>query len=372
MLCVGHDQTRSIANSVNQTPSTGRLVALTACAITLGAGAMVLGVSFVQAGDDASPRAFLAEEAQRGRLGRSSNLFESVRISRPAQSQTPSFYAPAQRNVSAPVFRTTTSGTLLEPTIVLNPFAPRTTKAERTSSKKVAAQILPLDLSDNPAIDMVSGAANTMRSICVRLCDGYHAPIGYMSSPGDLTAHEALCRASNPGLPVKAFRVAAGAATIGEATSSDGKTYASLPMAYAYEKSGDPSCRPAIAQVNERRVSLLRDFTLRAGDTVVINGRAKVFNGSSQWPYRTSDFRDFRQSRQLSAAQRQRIDNIIGLSRLEATRRAERRNALVREASLITGSMTDIGPTFLRGTVGSDAERGTVRVIAPQALGTHR
>jgi Protein of unknown function (DUF2865) len=372
MLRVGHGQTKSFASPVSRTQSTGRLVALTACALALGAGATVFGVSFVQAGDEASPRAFLTEEAQRGRVQRSANLFESTRVSRPVQVSAPSFYAPAPRTVSAPIFRTTLTGALLEPPISLNPFAPRTTKAERNAAKKNVAKIVALDLGDNPALNMVSGAANTMRSICVRLCDGYHAPIGYLNAVSDLPAHEALCRASNPGLPVKAFRVAAGAATIDDATSSDGKTYASLPMAYAYEKSSDQSCRPAIALVNERRVSLLRDFTLRAGDTVVLDGRAKVFNGSSQWPYRASDFRDFRQSQQLNAAQRQRIDNIIGLSRLEASRRAERRNALVREASLATGSMSDIGPAFLRGTVGAEVERGPVRVIAPQTLGTPR
>ena len=369
MLRIGHGQTKPLANSVSRTHSTGRLVALTACAIALGAGATVLGVSFVQAGDEASPRAFLAEETQRGRVSRNANLFESARVSRPAPVSAPSFYAPAPRSVSAPVFRTTAGGTLLEPAIVLNPFAPRNTKAERSAAAKNARQIRALELGDNPASQTVSGAANTMRSICVRLCDGYHAPIGYMNSASDLSAHEALCRASNPGLPVKAFRVAAGATTIDEATGSDGKTYASLPMAYAYEKSGDQSCRPAIAQVNERRVSLLRDFTLRAGDTVVLDGKAKVFSGSSQWPYRASDFRDFRQSQQLSPTERRRIDNIIGLSRLEASRRAERRNALVREASLVTGSMSDIGPAFLRGTIGIDAGRGTVRLIAPETLG---
>jgi Protein of unknown function (DUF2865) len=372
MLRVGHGQTKSIGRSVSRTSPKSRLAALTACAMSLGATATVLGVSFVQAGDDASPRAFLNDEAQRGRVSRSSNLFDTVRAPRAAPLSAPAFYAPAPRTVSAPIFRTTIAGTLLEPEIVLNPFAAQTRKTPRKSAKKLDSHIKALAPGDNPALEVVSGASNTMRSICVRLCDGYHAPIGYLSSPGDLPAHEALCRASNPGLPVKAFRVAAGAATIGEATSSDGKTYASLPMAYAYEKSGDPSCRPAIAQVNERRVSLLRDFTLRAGDTVVLDGRAKVFNGSSQWPYRASDFRDFRQSQQLNAAQRQRIDNIIGLSRLEASRRAERRNALVREASLITVSMSDIGPAFLRGSVGADVERGPVRVIAPQTLGTHR
>lgn len=372
MLRVGHGQTKSFASSVSRTPSTSRLVALTACALAFGAGTTVLGVSFVQAGDDASPRAFLAEEVQRNRVSRSASLFDTVRVSRPLPVQTPVFYAPAPRRVPAPLFGMTTSGTLLEPTIGLNPFAPSSTKTGRGGAKKVAAQIRALDLGDNPASQTVSGAANTMRSICVRLCDGYHSPIGYMNSASDLPAHEALCRASNPGLPVKAFRVSAGATTIGEATGSDGKTYASLPMAYAYEKSGDQSCRPTIAQVNERRVSLLRDFTLRAGDTIVLDGRARVFNGSSQWPYRASDFRDFRQSQQLSATERQRIDSIIGLSRLEASRRAERRNARVREASLATGTMSDIGPAVLRGSIGSDTERGPVRVIAPQTLGTYR
>lgn len=372
MLRVGHGQSESIAKPVGSPPSRARLAALTVGAMSLGAAATMLGVSFVQANDDASPRAFLAQEAQRGRVGRSTNLFEGVRVARPAPVATPSFYAPAPRSVAAPIFRTTITGALLEPPVVLNPFAQHTRGAERSAAKRSVARIIAVDTDSKSAMDVVSGAANTMRTICVRLCDGYHAPIGYLGSTSDMPAHEALCRASNPGLPVKAFRVAAGAPTIADATSSDGKTYASLPMAYAYEKSGDQSCRPAIAQANERRVSLLRDFTLRPGDAVVLDGRAKVFNGSSHWPYRASDFRDFRQSPQLSVVQRQRIDNVIGLSRMEASRRAERRNALVREASLITGSMSDIGPTFLRGSISAGTERGSVRMIAPQTLGMPR
>lgn len=382
MLPIGDSQTMTVAGDGSAPLSWNRLAALAACALVLGAGATILGVSIVQAGDDASARAFLHEEAQRGRVARTPGLFDNIRLSRTTVASTPSFYAPPPRGLSAPVFRTAAGGRLLEPPVVLNPFAPKTTQAERRSVRQAVQQIKALELADGAALNMVSGAANTMRTICVRLCDGFHAPIGYLNAVSDHAAHEALCRAGNPGVPVKAFRVAAGASTIDEATSLDGKTYAALPMAYAYEKSGDLACRPAIAQVNERRVSLLRDFTLRPGDTVVLDGRAKVFNGSSQWPYQASDFRDFRQSPQLNAVQRQRIDTVIGLSRLEASKRAERRSGLVREASLGTGTpgfaavssgtMSDIGPIFLRGTVGNDSARSPARVIAPEILGTHR
>jgi hypothetical protein len=382
MLRVGHGQTNTVAVQGSIPLSTSRLAALIACAVVVGAGAVVLGVSIVQAGDDASARAFLHEEAQRGRITRAPGLFENIRVSRTTLASTPSFYAPPPRNISAQIFRTTTTGKLLEPPVTLNPFAPRSTPGERKAVQNAVAQIKALDLAEGSAVNTVSGAANTMRTICVRLCDGFHAPIGYLNSVSDHSAHEALCRASNPGVPVKAFRIAAGASTIDAATSLDGKTYAALPMAYAYEKSGDQACRPAIAQVNERRVSLLRDFTLRPGDTVVLDGRATVFNGSSQWPYRASDFRDFRQSPQLSAVQRQRIDTVIGLSRLEASQRSERRSALVREASLAagttgfavisSGTMSDISPLFLRGSVGNEPARRPARVISPETLGSHR
>lgn len=289
--------------------------------LALGAGGAVLSVSFVQAEDDAGARAFHRQEAAARQAQRAST--QAVYASAPA-------YAPARNLWTLPLFQARPDGRLAHPPVQLNPFKPRAnaaapaTKQVRTAPPK------------RPAIryDTVSGAADVPRTICVRLCDGFHAPIGHLKSQSDLKAHEALCRAANPGLPVKVFKVAAGAETIDDAVSADGKSYRSLPVAYDYERSPDPACRPAIANAGERRVSLLRDFTLRPGDSVVLDGRVRTFAGSAKWPYSAADFRDFRTSDELSSHQRRQIDDKVGVSHREAQLRSLKRQMRVREASL--------------------------------------
>jgi D-beta-D-heptose 7-phosphate kinase/D-beta-D-heptose 1-phosphate adenosyltransferase len=68
-------------------------------------------------------------------------------------------------------------------------------------------------------------------------------------------------------VPTRVFRVAAAAQTIDDAVGPDGTTYRQLPMAYAYQTSIDPAC--ASPRTGAQTVSIMKDFTLRAGDTVV-------------------------------------------------------------------------------------------------------
>ncbi|WP_126111464.1 MULTISPECIES: DUF2865 domain-containing protein [unclassified Bosea (in: a-proteobacteria)] len=309
-------------NSVSRGRSSGlRLAAMAGFGLALGAGGTILTVSLVQAEDDAGIRAFHREEAAR-RTERAPQraTYASVPVSA---------YAPARQTWAAPFFQARPEGRLSPPPVALNPFKP-IQAAPTQAAPKQAQQKQKL-----PAIryDTVSGAADVTRTLCVRLCDGFHAPIGHLRSQSDLRAHEALCQAANPGVPVKVFKVAAGAATIDDAVASDGKTYRALPMAYAYERGADAACRPAIATANDRRVSLLRDFTLRPGDSIVLDGRVRTFNGG-KWPYTTADFRDFRGSPELTASDRRKIDEKVGISHAEAQVRTLRRQMRVREASL--------------------------------------
>lgn len=304
-------------NPVSRGRNSGlRLAAMAGLGLALGASGAVLTVSLVQAEDDAGIRAFHREEAAR-RAERSP--------ARAAYASVPiSAYAPARQTWSVPFFQARPDGRISPPPVDLNPFRP--------------VQVAPKQAQQKPKLpairyDTVSGAADVTRTICVRLCDGFHAPIGHLRGQSDLRAHEALCQAANPGVPVKVFKVAAGAATIDDAVASDGKTYRALPMAYAYERGADPACRPAIATVNDRRVSLLRDFTLRPGDSIVLDGRVRTFNGG-KWPYTTADFRDFRGSPELTASDRRKIDEKVGISHTEAQVRTLRRQMRVREASL--------------------------------------
>ncbi|AMJ59430.1 hypothetical protein AXW83_03140 [Bosea sp. PAMC 26642] len=317
-----------------------RLAALTALGLVLGAGGAVLTVSMVQAEDDDGIRAVQREDHRRAQsAGRQLGYAATA-------------YAPSRGPWSLPLFRTQADGRIAHPPVVLNPFRGRVAEAPPAAKAKHKRTV---------RLDTVSGAADVARTICVRLCDGFHAPIGYLRAKADLKAHEALCEAMNPGVPVKVFKVAAGAKSIDEAQSSDGGRYGALPVAFGHEKASEKACRPAIVQEGERRVSLLRDITLRPGDSVVLDGKVTTFAGSSRWPYSTRDFSDFRSASELNAGQRRQIDERVGISRMEAEARGLRRQMRVREASLQDDSFAS-DAVSLRGSLDPQA-RGPVRQI---------
>jgi hypothetical protein len=321
---------------------------MAALGLALGAGGAVFTISFVQAGDDAGIRAFHAQEAASRREQRAPQQAAY-------SSSQPTAYAPSRGRWTQPILGLQSDGRIAHPPIALNPFQPGAKPGQ------AAAAARPARTRTAARLDTVSGAADVARTICVRLCDGFHAPIGYLRSQADMKGHEALCQAMNPGVPVKVFRVAAGAETIDGAQAADGKRYAALPMAYSFEKASDAACRPAIVQAGERRISLLRDFTLRPGDSVVLDGKVRTFAGASRWPYSTRDFQDFRSSGELSKTQRHQIDQQVGVSRLEAEARSLRRQMRLREASLHDDTFaSDASP--LRGSLDATS-RSPVRLI---------
>jgi hypothetical protein len=328
---------------------------MAALGLSLGAGSAIFTVSLVQAEDDGGVRAFQQQEAANRRAARAPQ--QGVYASSPATA-----YAPSRGAWQLPLLQMQPDGRIAHPPVNLNPFQQRRAATAGMQPAKAKVQ------RAAARIDTVSGAADVARSICVRLCDGFHAPLGYVRTNADLKAHDVLCQAMNPGVPVKVFRVAAGASTIDDARSADGKQrYSTLPMAYAHEKSADPACRPAIVQAGERRISLLRDFTLRPGDSVVLDGKVRTFAGGSRWPYSTADFRDFRSSAELNKAQRQQIDDRVGVSRMEAQARSLRRQLRLREASLQDGNFAS-DAVSLRGSL-DPSSRGPVRII-PIVLST--
>lgn len=335
-----------------------RLTAMAALGLALGAGGAVFTVSLVQAEDDAGIRAFHRQEAANRQALRQPASYTS---SQPTQAlPRASAYAPARSGWQLPLLQMRPDGRIAHPPVDLNPFRPREATDGRKHQGGQARRTAQVRL------DTVSGAADVARTICVRLCDGFHAPIGYLRAASDMKAHEALCQAMNPGIPVKVFRVAAGAADIDDAQAADGKRYNALPMAYSHESTRDAAaCRPAIVQAGERRVSLLRDFTLRPGDSVVLDGKVRTFVGGSRWPYSTRDFHDFRSASELSKGQRKQIDERVGVSRMEAEARSLRRQMRLREASLHDDSIaSDANDRFvLRGSI-EPVQRGPVRVIS--------
>lgn len=309
-----------------------KLTAMAICGIALGAGATVFSVSLVQA-EDADIRAVQRMDAAERRARTSARDDRALSVTA---------YAPARNSWNVPLLQSRPDGRIVHPPVEFNPF-------KRVKAPKPAAR---------NAVALASGGAQT---ICVRLCDGFHAPIGVIRAAADWGNHDSLCQAMNPGIPVRVFRVANGATDIGDARSADGRRYRDLPMAFAHEKTGDAACRPPIVQRGEQRVSVYRDFTLRPGDSVVLNGKVKTFAGSDRFPYRASDFRDFRSASELSRSQRREIDERVGISRLEAQERSIRRQMRQRQASLDDDAvLSDVTP--LRGTL-APAQRDAIRVI---------
>jgi hypothetical protein len=302
-----------------------RVAALGLLGAAVGIGGAVVGVSLVQANDSAGLYAILDNT-------------RSPRSAPRPQSQpiyaSHSSYAPARPVPFQPLAGLNGRGMVAFPDFNLNPFNPTgPDRAAKARSRKAK-------LAEQPGFDntfnTVSGASNAPRSICVRLCDGYQHPLAPIRDSGDLRGHEALCTAMFPNVPTRVFRVAAGADTIDDAVGPDGKTYRQLPMAYAYQTSIDPAC--ARPRTGAQTVSLFKDFTLRAGDTVMINGRPRVFNGATSYPYTAANFRDFRSSTALNAATRRQVDEVVGVSRQERLQREVRQMSRVREANAVDSS----------------------------------
>jgi hypothetical protein len=153
--------------------------------------------------------------------------------------------------------------------------------------RRVAATGTPGDRLSDEGIS--SGGA---RSVCVRLCDGYHFPVGNTPSTSDVVAHEAVCSATCPGAPTRLFFMPAGTDDIGRAYSArGGQSYSALPVALRHADKHDKTC--SCRRNNEPQmalVSLYRDFTLRSGDAVMTQKGFQVFRGARKYPYNPRDF----------------------------------------------------------------------------------
>ncbi len=333
-----------------------RLLALGSLGLVFGAGAAVLGVSFVQASD----RIDMFEVARYDQAQRRARV---EMLPRQVYTSMSSSYAPVRPVKYYPLGEVSPQGRVQFPDFNLNPFAYPKSKAAAGAGHNRTPHDAQQQASS--AHDAVYGVSAAGRSICVRLCDGYQHPIGLIRSMSDLPGHDALCKATFPGVPTKVFRVTPGAESIDDAISSDGKSYRSLPMANAYQTSIDPAC--ARPRTGTQTVSLLKDFTLRAGDTVIVNGRPRVFSGSSSYPYTASNFRDFRSSTSVSNATRQQIDDIVGVSRQERLSREVKRMSRVREANAVDSTRAvDVmqgGRFIARAGTGSPDRAPAVRII---------
>jgi hypothetical protein len=304
-----------------------RLAAMGALGATLGLGGTVIAVGIGQASDRVDMYETMRGDAQ-----------QRARAPAPQAAYTAqlvSSFAPASRPVvQQPLGALNARGQLVIPAFQFNPFhqpgqEPRRAATGRKSETAKARTAALFDGGMSP--DTVAGASDQARTICVRLCDGFQHPIAPLRDPSDLRGHESLCRAMFPGVPTRVFRVAAGAVTIDDAVGPDGRTYRSLPMAYAYKTSIDPAC--ARPRTGQGTISVYRDFTLRPGDSVFVNGKVRVFTGASSFPFTRANFRDFRSTDALTAQTRRDIDQRVGVSQRERLEREVRAMSRLREAN---------------------------------------
>jgi hypothetical protein len=159
--------------------------------------------------------------------------------------------------------------------------------------------ITPLSGQGVGAPGMRSGA----QMVCVRTCDGFFFPVSAGGST-DRAVAEFMCKASCPGAPVKLFTRRVGG-EIEDAVGADRSGYRKLAGALSFRKEVSPACscrRPSGAITSG---PVYDDPTLRAGDVVVVGGRALVFKGGTR-PYGARDFARLEQS-SLPAEARQNV-----------------------------------------------------------------
>ena len=163
--------------------------------------------------------------------------------------------------------------------------------------------VTPLPGQDAGAPGMRTGA----QMVCVRTCDGYFFPVGAGGSTDHAVA-EFMCKASCPGAPVKLFTRRAGG-EIEDAVGVDRSRYRKLAGALSFRNEVSPACscrRPSGAITTG---PVYDDPTLRAGDVIMVRGRALVFKGGTR-PYGERDFAPLEQS-SLPAEARQKVAALL-------------------------------------------------------------
>ena len=84
---------------------------------------------------------------------------------------------------------------------------------------------------------------NTVRTVCVRQCDGYFFPVSYSTSKSRVEDDAEACSNLCPGVEMELFFHKTSGETAEEMVSSvDGRPYASMPNAFAYRQNFDPEC----------------------------------------------------------------------------------------------------------------------------------
>ena len=114
----------------------------------------------------------------------------------------------------------------------------------------------------------------SLRTVCVRTCDGYYFPISYATNASRFAQDEKTCQRLCPAAEVMLFSYPTQSADITQATSINGQPYTSLPNALKYRTEFNPSC--TCKQAGQSWADALgKDEAVQPGDVVVTEERAK-------------------------------------------------------------------------------------------------
>jgi hypothetical protein len=127
-----------------------------------------------------------------------------------------------------------------------------------------------------PSGDLANPEAQggSLRTVCVRTCDGYYFPISYATNASRFAQDEKTCQRMCPAAEVMLFSYPTQGADITQATSINGQPYTALPNALKYRTEFNPSC--SCKRAGQSWADALgKDEAVEPGDVVVTEERAK-------------------------------------------------------------------------------------------------
>ena len=86
------------------------------------------------------------------------------------------------------------------------------------------------------------GNMSTLRTVCVRTCDGYYWPVSFSTVDEFLGEDSARCQSQCPGAEVNLYYYRNPGEDPDDMVNLSGRAYKSLPTAFAYRKQFDRSC----------------------------------------------------------------------------------------------------------------------------------
>lgn len=95
------------------------------------------------------------------------------------------------------------------------------------------------DYREQAPLDVPQERRSASKAICVRTCDGYFFPLS--TTGGGREAGSQICQAQCPAAPTRLFFIP-GDNALESAVGADGMPYVSLPNAFRYRTTFDPSC----------------------------------------------------------------------------------------------------------------------------------